>query len=254
MIDRILEMFRQWLVLAVLPIAFCGVAQARVETFGDLEPDRPFTLLVIEPPSFAGDFGRPPASLSIDSWFAQPRTTQFRRWLSMANVKRLPASSPIVKEHHSDILREAKTFPAIALVDAKGGRWCLLSGESFPSSEYELARSLDTYHAAVMQAAREFEPNAIRSMTPERLNQVRDNKPRLPTSGPDLFDRGQLFNPTIRPQIHPPEGGVDLNTRASVDPVTLFVVVVCVGLFTFAGLIAVWIYCLAITKKPAKAK
>lgn len=244
-------MFRILLMICLATMT-CGASLAQ----GDVAPpERPFTLLLITPGGTQTNMSDP-REQTLRSWIYQPQTEQMRRWATWATPKELAATSPIVREHHSDILRDAQTLPALALVDSmNGSRWLLLSGSSMPRTEYELARQLDVYFAATMEAARATPQNAVQSIPRNQYHSSRSGV--MQASGPLPFR--PLNTDGILPDINLPAfpDSFDANAQVKVDGETrawaswiMAAIVFCfvVGCCVFIGV--AWLICEAFTNQP----
>lgn len=242
-------MIRPALIAALMFVAASAGAQTP-----NVPPERPFTLLLITqdgPDAGVQGFGRNPVDTAMRRMIYSPQTQQMQRWAAWASPKELGAALPITRESHADILRDAKALPALALIDSmSGARWHLMSGDTLPSSEYELARQLDVYFAATMQAAANSRPDAVRQMTPTQLLQAKTAggpKPFQPSVG------GGLLNPQINPQINIPDGfDASANLNTSVDEETQRFVMVVVFIFAIAVVSAAWILGRALTNKETE--
>lgn len=246
-------------ILLLLSIALASEVVAQVQVDGQLDPRKPFTILVID-----NDASR---LETLRQRLSTPKTPQWSAWLNVADLD-FQEIGPKAIERHADILAEVRTekhgFPSVSLVDGMGGRWVTLSGDQLPKSDYELARVFDTYHAAVMQAAREAATNGFTVMSPAQLEQAKTGSRRYPQiePGPSPWrnpNNGGLFNPQINPQVTLPEGfdGVDVNGTGSVDEDTrdwiTTVTWVIAGSVCFIGVCilgAAWMYSEARTRRP----
>ena len=232
-----MQRFALLLTCAILPL------QSAFAQTDSPPPERPFTLLMIY------DEANPRAAVPLWEMCARPKSKEMQRWSTWATPKRLTAQSSIVRDHHADILRDATGLPALALVDsAGGGRWHLISGQSIPETEYELARELDVYYAATMDAAKTaaLQPGAIQTIRRDQLDNFRRgshpgysdtnfDRPRTQFRRPN---RDGLFNP----QVNVPDA-FNVNVAPNTDELkddaaswlTIFIVLVVVIVASFCG-------------------
>lgn len=222
-------------------------AIAEVETNGQLEPPKPFTLMVIRPELSTNQYARSP----VNNWLARPQTQELAYWLSMATVREYSPDDPFMREHHQYVLSQMQSSDAIALVDDAGGCWCVLSGSTYPRSEMDLAQSLETHRAAVMQAAREAAQRgpAFRSMNANQLQQAKAGylgppqqspQPWQPNNGGGWRPGGGLLNPQVDFS-----GGVNL--QSGVEQQTRQTILIVVFAICFTILFAVFMHSRAIT-------
>lgn len=239
-------MIRFALCLAVLCSA--TFASAEVETSGQLEPPKPFTLMLIRPASQSTKYMQP---APIDQWLQQPQTPEMARWRSMVDVREYSPGDEFMQEHHQYILSRMQSVPAIALVDDRGGCWTVLSGASFPRSELDLARSLETTYAAIMQAAKQVNQAgpAYQSMDRNQFQQAKQSYVRG-GRGPEPWrpggggGGGGLFNPNLDFS-----GGFEASINSGVDQGTRRDAIILVLCICMTALLCMYMYGRAITDR-----
>lgn len=226
--------------LLSLMLFSAGQALAETESSGPIDTPKPFTLMVIT--EYDGNLpaNRLPMH-RFEQWAKHPQTTEMARWSALCTLKVHHGVTPIVREHHSDILRASQGLPIIALVDSKGGKWCQFDGATLPQSEYELARKLDVYYAAVMQAAREAGAAVpLQTVSASELEMMtRDDQ----EAGFNLLPRMP-----VRPYLNQdPNSGFGLGIETRLSTTTL-IGIGAIALFSCVSLIvAAWIIGEAIT-------
>lgn len=218
-------------------------AIANAQSSLDTPPDRPFTLLLIG----QGE-SLDARSNQIAGMISRPSSKEMNRWAQLASPKYLAFDSPIVQEHHGDILKRANSLPILALVDANNGStWHVMSGQSLPRDEYDLARQLDVMWGATLQAAQEVGVNPVQTVD-------RNNFNRQSTVG----SRGGPFTPVFKPQIVTPDG-FDINTHVDAGEKTRTAGIIVGALVFFSAIVIALgfvfgasILSAAFTRKPNK--
>lgn len=225
---------------------------------GDLRPIKPFMLLLItEQQSRDG--------VNLIGMLQQPRREMIPI-MEIADSKILNISDDrdaIVEKHRDIVDRVAMsggTLPVLAIVDDEGGCWGTFSAPNLPRSEYDLANLCKTTFAAGLTARKRAiaegrEPpdgptNPVRylddSLAQSLLSYPGSSYPGDSYGGP--------FTPTIRPQIVPPDGGLnarlDTSATATVDSETRNWAMTMLLVAGFIVLLAVYLHGRAITDKP----
>jgi hypothetical protein len=232
-----------------------AVGQVNVE--GQINPRKPFTVLVI---------ANEPQLSQIRQRLSTPKSPQWQAWLNVAELDFQAIGAKAVERHGdliAEIQRDGHSLPAVSLVDGMGGRWLTLSANELPKTDYELARLFDTYHAAVMQAAREATAGGFQTMTANQLRLARGGRSGFDRiePGPNPWrqpaNNGGLFN--VNPQINVPEGfdNFAVDAQGSVDPETrswgLIIALILGGsgiAIAAAIVVAAWMNGEARTRKP----
>ena len=206
------------LILALTVAVLATTARAEVETDGTITPPKPFTLIHVR-------YANQPSP--FEGWIDRPMTTDWAKWIQRSNVTEMSPGDPRMREHHAYILSRIEQLPALAMLDATGGTYCVLSGSTQPTSELELARKIDTAVANVQQAARDASETAMIQTVP-RESLARYQRGPNPWQGPsptrnsdwnfnaNQNNGGSLFNPQIDVN-----GGVGIEDQTRRDMLVL---------------------------------
>jgi hypothetical protein len=231
----------QRIIAIALSLIFAGQTLAQTN---EIPPERPFTLLLIT--ATGGSAGMQnmadPREAMLRTMLHNPRTAEMVRWATWSTVKELAASSALVQERHSDILQDAESLPALALVDSlTGDRWHLMSGRGLPRDEYDLATQLDVFFAATQQAIRDAGTQRMQTVPRQQYDAIRSGRWIGQDSGPEPYAPAATNNSKLIPT------NFDATFNTGVDPETrawstrlVSIICGCVLVVVFALLAAVW--------------